>query len=57
MFNMGLSELILIAVVAVPGLILTFGPLVLAIVIWQRQTELRRRVERLESALPRQPGG
>ena len=57
MFNLGLSEIVLIAVVAVPGMFLTFGPLVAAIILWQRHTELRRRVERLESALLRQSGG
>jgi hypothetical protein len=49
MFNMGMTELLIVAAVAVPGLLLTFGPIVLLIVLWQRHNDLRARVARLES--------
>jgi hypothetical protein len=54
MFNVGVAELILVAVVAIPGLAFVATPIVVAVVLWKRQTELQRRVERLESTLRQQ---
>jgi hypothetical protein len=53
MFNVGSSELIILAVIALPGLALTAAPIVFAVLLWKRQTELRARVERLESSVSR----
>jgi hypothetical protein len=56
MFNLGASELVLIAVVVIPSVALVAAPIVVAVVLWKRQTELRARVERLEAALSRRGG-
>jgi hypothetical protein len=53
MFGIGVSELVVLAVIAVPGLALTVAPIVIAVILWKRQTDLRMRVERLEASLGR----
>jgi hypothetical protein len=54
MANVGLSEIIILAIVAVPGLALVAVPAVFAVVLWKRQTHLRMRIEQLEASLRRQ---
>ena len=50
--TLGLSEMVVVALIAIPGLALLALPVV-AIVLWRRQSGLRARVERLEASLGR----
>jgi hypothetical protein len=54
MANLGLSEIIILAIVVVPGVAVVAVPAVFAIVLWRRQTDLRMRIEQLEASLRRQ---
>ena len=49
--NLGFSEIIILAIIAVPVLAVVAVPAVFAIVLWKRQAELRTRIERLEASL------
>jgi hypothetical protein len=49
--NLGFSEIIILAIIAVPALAVVAVPAVFAIILWKRQTDLRTRIERLEASL------
>jgi hypothetical protein len=53
MFGIGISELIILALVAIPGLAFIAAPIVVAVTLWKGQNDLRARVARLEAALTR----
>jgi hypothetical protein len=49
--NLGLSELLVVALVALPAMALAAVPVVFAVILWRRQTDLGRRLERIEEFL------
>jgi hypothetical protein len=51
MSGLGVSEIIVMAMVALPSLATAVVPTVVAVMLWKRQTELRKRLDHLEFAL------
>jgi hypothetical protein len=55
--NLGLSELLIVAIISLPLLAIGIAPIVVLVLLWQRQSRLLARVERLERAAGQpQPG-
>jgi hypothetical protein len=48
--NLGLSELLIVAIIALPLLAIGIAPIVVLVLLWQRQSRLQARLERLEAA-------
>jgi hypothetical protein len=55
--NLGLSELLIVALIALPLLAIGIAPIVVLVLLWQRQSRLLARVERLERAAGQPPPG
>ena len=55
--NLGLSELLIIAIISLPLLAIGIAPIVVIVLLWQRQSRLLARVERLERATGQPPPG
>ena len=52
--NLGLSELVIVAIIALPLLAIGIAPIVVLVLLWQRQSRLQARLERLEAAADRE---
>jgi hypothetical protein len=55
--NLGLSELLIVAIISLPLLAIGIAPIVVIVLLWQRQSRLQVRVERLERAAGQPPPG
>jgi hypothetical protein len=55
--NLGLSELLIVAIISLPLLAIGIAPIVVLVLLWQRQSRLLARVERLERAAGQPPPG
>ena len=56
--NLGLAELLIVLLISLPLLALAIAPIVVLVLLWQRQSRLQARLERLESSVGRnQPPG
>jgi hypothetical protein len=53
MFNVGIAELILMAVVGLPALAFLSAPVIFGVILWKKQSELSARLARLEDSLRR----
>ena len=51
--HLGLSEILIVAIIAIPLLAVVVAPVVVVVVLWQRQSRLSARLERLEAASAR----
>ncbi len=54
--NLGLSELLIVAIIALPLLAIGIAPIVVLVLLWQRQSRLQARLERLERSAGPPPG-
>jgi hypothetical protein len=54
--NLGLSELLIVAIIALPLLAIGIAPIVVLVLLWQRQSRLQARIERLERSAGPRPG-
>jgi hypothetical protein len=53
MFNVGVSELIILAIIGLPALAFLAAPVIFGVILWKKQTELSARLARLEASLRR----
>jgi hypothetical protein len=54
--NLGFSELVIVAIISLPLLAIGIAPIAVLVLVWQRQSRLLARVERLERATGQPPG-
>jgi hypothetical protein len=52
----GLSELVIVAIIALPLVAIGIAPIVVLVLLWQRQSRLQARIERLERSAGPPPG-
>jgi hypothetical protein len=55
--NVGVAELVILALIALPLLAIGIAPIVVLVLLWQRHSRLLARVERLERAAGQPPPG